>query len=223
MKIILKDGTEIKIRDGGGLSSITTEVDGYTALGALAEKLTPENLEEVKIAQDAETGNVTGEYVNMALIGSSFYVVIGGNPLTVTFGLRELTEDEIKAPAIATAISYLSDEQAVTVKDLYPDWRADGTYKTGERVQYQGELYKCLQDHTAQPGWTPTDAQSLWAKILTNPSGEILPWVQPGSTNGYHKGDKVTHKGQTWESDVDNNVWEPGAVGSEALWHVAEG
>ena len=133
-KIILKDGSEIRIYDGGGLSLIATEIDNYAELGELAKKLTPENLKEVKIAQDAKTGNVTGEYVNMALIGSSLTVAIDGNPLVVTFGLRELTEDELKEPAIATAILYLSDEQAVTVKDLFPDWQADGAYKTGDRV-----------------------------------------------------------------------------------------
>ena len=26
------------------------------------------------------------------------------------------------------------------------------------------------------------------------------------------------HNGKTWESLVDNNVWEPGAVGTESLW-----
>ena len=43
-------------------------------------------------------------------------------------------------------------------------------------------------------------------------SGEItIPeWVQPDSTNSYSKGDKVTHNGKTWVSDIDNNVWEPG-------------
>jgi hypothetical protein len=28
------------------------------------------------------------------------------------------------------------------------------------------------------------------------------------STNAYSKGDKVTHSGKTWISDVENNVWE---------------
>jgi hypothetical protein len=30
------------------------------------------------------------------------------------------------------------------------------------------------------------------------------------------KGDRVTHNDQTWESTVDNNVWEPGVYG----WQV---
>ena len=219
-KIILKDGTEIKIREGASLSYITTDVENYTALEELVKKLSRENLKKVQFAKDSDTGNVMGEYVNMALIGQSLSLAIGETPLAVTFGLREMTEDEIKEPAIMTAIAYLSDEQAATVKTLYPLWKFGEIYAEGERVQYNNELYKCLQAHTAQPGWTPDAAPSLWAKILTDPSGEILPWVQPGSTNGYKIGDKVTHKGQTWESDVDNNIWEPGEVGTETLWHV---
>ena len=65
----------------------------------------------------------------------------------------------------------------------------------------------------AQETWTPDTAVSLWAKVLTDPSGGILAWVQPDSTNPYMKGDKVTHNGKKWSSDVDANVWEPGVYG----------
>lgn len=112
----------------------------------------------------------------------------------------------------------LTDEQALQVTTLYPLWDATKTYAVGDRVRYAGNLYRCLQPHTAQEAWNPADAPSLWAKVLTSETGEILPWVQPDSTNPYAKGDKVTHNGKTWESLVDNNVWEPGAVGTENLW-----
>lgn len=112
----------------------------------------------------------------------------------------------------------LTDEQALQVTTLYPLWDATKTYAVGDRVRYAGNLYRCLQPHTAQETWNPADAPSLWAKVLTDPSGAILPWEQPGSTNPYMNGDKVTHNGKTWESLVDNNVWEPGAVGTENLW-----
>ena len=112
----------------------------------------------------------------------------------------------------------LTDEQALQVTTLYPLWDATKTYAVGDRVRYAVNLYRCLQPHTAQETWNPADAPSLWAKVLTDPSGAILPWEQPGSTNPYMNGDKVTHNGKTWESLVDNNVWEPGAVGTENLW-----
>lgn len=35
----------------------------------------------------------------------------------------------------------------------------------------------------------------------------------------YNKGSKVTHNGKKWESQVDSNVWEPGAFGvGEEIW-----
>lgn len=107
----------------------------------------------------------------------------------------------------------LTDDQALTVPGLFAGWDETGEYAAGDRVRYGGTLYRCLTAHTAQSTWTPTDAPSLWAKVLTDPSGTILPWAQPDSTNPYAKGDKVTHNGKTWVSTVDNNVWEPGAYG----------
>lgn len=112
----------------------------------------------------------------------------------------------------------LTDEQAIEVAPIYTNWAEDGIYVAGDRRRYKEVLYKCLTDHMAQESWTPDVSPSLWAKILTDPSGGILPWTQPDSTNAYAKGDKVTHNGKIWESLIDNNVWEPGVVGTESLW-----
>lgn len=46
-------------------------------------------------------------------------------------------------------------------------------------------------------------------------------WVQPvaGLTNKYQQGAIVRHNGMLWQSAyAGQNVWEPGAVGTEALW-----
>lgn len=108
----------------------------------------------------------------------------------------------------------VDDETAVLVPNLFDIWSDSKHYTKDTRVTYNGVLYKCLQDHDAQADWTPADAPSLWAKVLPGQSGEIGEWEQPGSTNGYKTGDRVTHAGKTWESTADNNVWEPGAVGA---------
>ena len=115
---------------------------------------------------------------------------------------------------IDSAGAYLTDEQALTVPVIYPAWTGDGAaYAVGDRVQYAGVLYKCLQAHTSQATWTPTDAPSLWTKVLIPTPGEIPDWEQPSSTNPYAKGDKVKHNGKIWTSDIDSNVWEPGVYG----------
>lgn len=114
-----------------------------------------------------------------------------------------------------------TDEQALDVSVLYPDcgnMPEGATLSAGERVNYKGVLYKVLTTHQVQAAWNPVDSPSLFAKVLI-PDPEVIPeWEQPDSTNPYSKGDRVTHNEKTWESLVDNNVWEPGALGTESLW-----
>lgn len=106
-----------------------------------------------------------------------------------------------------------TDEQALSVPTLYPSWRSGIAYLTGQRVLFNSVLYKVLQDHTSQDVWNPDDTPSLFAQVLI-PNADVIPeWVQPDSTNPYVKGDKVTHNGKVWVSDIDGNVWEPGVYG----------
>ena len=118
-----------------------------------------------------------------------------------------------------TETASLTEAEAVAATCLYPKWNGNGvTYAKGQRVQYDGVLYTVLQAHTSQAGWTPTDAPSLFAKVLIPDPTAVPEWEQPESTNPYMKGDKVKHNGKVWVSLVDNNVWEPGAVGTSTLW-----
>lgn len=120
--------------------------------------------------------------------------------------------------SLKTMRSGAGDELAVKAPAVYPAWAPGISYELGQRVLCAGTLYKVLTAHTSQEDWTPPDAPSLFAKVLI-PDPEVIPaWEQPDSTNPYMKGDKVAHNGSTWVSTVDNNVWEPGATGTESLW-----
>ena len=122
-------------------------------------------------------------------------------------------EAQASIAALVKLREIATDEQALTVPVLYPAWKGEADYVTGQRVLYGGVLYKVLQDHTSQDAWTPDVTPSLFTKVLI-PDVDVIPaWEQPDSTNTYAKGDKVTHNGKTWVSDVDNNVWEPGVFG----------
>ena len=120
--------------------------------------------------------------------------------------------------SIVQLAQYAPDEVAATAAFAFDPWDAAGAYEVGNRVRYADVLYKCLTGHTAQESWTPDVSPSLWAKVLIPDPSLIPEWEQPSSTNPYAKGDRVTHNGKTWESLVDNNVWEPGAIGTESLW-----
>ena len=131
------------------------------------------------------------------------------------------TENAFMNTALTFAAETFTDEQALKVPSLYENWTGEGlSYCAGKRLRYNDVLYKVLSDHTSQADWTPEAAPSLFAKVLVEDPNVIPEWVQPDSTNAYMTGDKVTHNGVTYESLVDNNVWEPGATGTESCWKV---
>jgi hypothetical protein len=96
--------------------------------------------------------------------------------------------------------------------ELFQAWEPGRACSAGERLRYHGELYRVLQDHTAQADWTPDADPSLYVRVAE--PGTIPEWVQPlGSEDAYNKGDQVRHADKIWTSDVDANVWEPGVYG----------
>ena len=133
--------------------------------------------------------------------------------------MNRIAKARMMRPYIVKALASLDDTDALNVVDIFPVWDANNdAYAENDRVRYNGELYKCLQGHTPQAAWNPIDAASLWAKVLIPDETVIPAWEQPDSTNPYMTGDKVMHNDKIWESQVDNNVWEPDTVGTETLW-----
>ena len=99
--------------------------------------------------------------------------------------------------------------------ELFAPWACPVSYAVGQIRQHGGKLYKCLQAHTSQEGWTPDAAPSLWVAI-SDPAEEWPAWSQPiGAQDAYPLGAKVSHKEKRWISTADNNVWEPGVYGWE--------
>ena len=137
--------------------------------------------------------------------------------------ITEKAIEKLKAMRMQAEINAAgnTDAQALEVSTLYADWETleEGySLVVGDRVTYNDVLYNVITAHNVQSTWNPVDSPSLFAKVLI-PDPEVIPeWEQPDSTNPYSKGDRVTHNEKTWESLVDNNVWEPGALGTESLW-----
>jgi protocatechuate 3,4-dioxygenase beta subunit len=44
-------------------------------------------------------------------------------------------------------------------------WAVGTLYAAGATVTYGGRTYRCLQGHTAQPGWEPPNAPALWQSV----------------------------------------------------------
>ena len=109
----------------------------------------------------------------------------------------------------------LDDATALTGVELFPVWATDTAYVVGDRVQYNGVLYKCIQAHTSQVDWMPDATPALWVIVSVE---EWPEWIQPtGAHDAYDKDAKVSHNGKHWKSTMDANVYEPGVYGWEEI------
>lgn len=110
------------------------------------------------------------------------------------------------------ALSKLDDTTALIVTSLFISWQSDHYYKIDERLRYNDKLYKVVQAHISQLGWEPDKTPALFVEVAK--PGEIPEWRQPtGAQDAYMKGDQVKYDGKIWESQYDNNTWQPGIFG----------
>lgn len=118
------------------------------------------------------------------------------------FKIREMIEK---------ASASLPDADAIEAAELFPAWAVGVAYSVGERVQYDGKLYKVVQAHTSQADWTPPTVPALFTEVAK--PGEIPVWKQPtGAQDAYNTGDKVWYPDANttvYESVIDSNVWSP--------------
>ena len=107
----------------------------------------------------------------------------------------------------------LDDETALTGVELFPTWVVGKAYAVGDRAQYNGTLYKCIQAHTSQSDWMPSATPALWKTVSLD---EYPEWVQPtGAHDAYNIGDKVTYNGQHYVCTSNANVYAPDVYGWE--------
>lgn len=117
---------------------------------------------------------------------------------------------------IEQASAWTDDADALEMIPLFPRWAYPKAYIVGERISYDGLLYKCVQAHTSQADWTPDVTPALWVRVSVE---EFPEWVQPqGAADAYNKGDKVTFEGKHYISLIDGNVWSPAVY--PAGWEI---
>lgn len=110
---------------------------------------------------------------------------------------------------LANSTENLSDEDALEVAALFPTWASKDGQEVivGERLWYDGKLWKVIQTHTVQENWTPDTAVSLFTEVSIS---EWPEWKQPtGAQDSYMTGDKVTFDNKHYISLIDYNTWSP--------------
>lgn len=197
--------------DGSKLDD--TSFDGYNFIinsDVDVSYFTKDRLEKISFYQDEV--NIAGFY-NAEVTRYEKYTGEDKTSVTVSFVSKTVITPDSRVSYLAGLL--LTDEQAVASPFLFDEWDPDGVSYTAEvsKVTYNDLLYKCLQSHVSQASWNPADAVSLWVRI-DDPAIEWPEWRQPtGAHDAYPIGAKVSHNEKHWVSNVDNNVWEPGAYG----------
>ena len=107
----------------------------------------------------------------------------------------------------------LSDEEAVTVVSLYPEWTVGFDYKRNWIIRHDDNLYRIGQDHTSQEQWVPgeTGTEALYSKIEITEGGYEVWQEWDGVSGSYANGQIVKDPTdeQLYQSLIDNNVWGP--------------
>ena len=128
---------------------------------------------------------------------------------------------------LSTETSELSDEDALDVAAMFPTWisllpedplnpKPSDTLPIGERVWYDGKLWKVTQAHVPQSNWTPDTAVSLFTEVSIVEWPEIPENIP--STAPWMAGDKGTWQGQHYICQINNTVHNPSQY--PAAWQL---
>ena len=169
MKFIFNDSSELSFQQ------VTGSVDHLKIL-SLEDPATLRSYFEdplkVKKLTVQERGQTVAEYegytdlYSIAWTPGEIYIVTMYKPDQTPEAQTEKAQAAVLVAQIQA--QELTDAQAITVKAIYPEYDPNGVlYPSYFKVQHNGSLYKCQQEHTSQPGWEPGVAPSLWVLVET--------------------------------------------------------
>ncbi len=94
-------------------------------------------------------------------------------------------------------------------------WAPGIAYAVGDRVTFNGTVYKARQNHTSVVGWEPTSATQLWHIPNSCAGSEWAPQTE------YFVGSQVSYQGANYEALVAHTsepTWTP--AGTPSLWQA---
>ena len=102
------------------------------------------------------------------------------------------------------------DTKIIDCEDLVDNWDIGIDYAVDDIRKFDGQVYKCVQAHTSQDGWEPSQTPALWAIKHTKNKRNPKPYVQPtGAHDAYMIDEVVLFNDAVFISKVDNNAYSP--------------
>lgn len=124
---------------------------------------------------------------------------------------RPLSFSEVQEMLVRQQINTLTvdDNTALRMVEFYPEWSAGQAYTAGYKVHRGGNLWRCLQAHTAQTGWEPGNAASLWTEICESHAGTKYDPIPYNGNMALEAGKYYNQSGKTYlcNRDTGNPVY----------------
>ena len=125
---------------------------------------------------------------------------------------RPLSLSEVQEMMVRQQINMLAvgDATALRMMAYYPEWTAGTAYAAGDRLVYNGDLYKVLQAHTSQETWLPgTGTESLYTRIDEQHDGAKCDPIPYSGNMALESGKYYSQSGKTYlcNRDTGNPVY----------------
>lgn len=125
---------------------------------------------------------------------------------------RPLSMGEVQEMMVRAQINTLAVDDATALRMVayYPEWTAGTAYAVGDRLVYNGDLYKVLQAHTSQETCLPgTGTESLYTRIDEQHDGTKYDPIPYSGNMVLKAGKYYSQSGKTYlcNRDTGNPVY----------------
>ena len=125
---------------------------------------------------------------------------------------RPLSLGEVQEMIVRAQINTLAVDDATALRMVayYPEWTAGTAYAVGDRLVYNGYLYRVLTAHTSQETWLPgAGTESLYTRIDEQHDGTKYDPIPYDGNMALESGKYYTQSGMTYlcSRDTVNPVY----------------
>lgn len=118
---------------------------------------------------------------------------------------RPLTESEVFSLLLSQKGQELDvdDNTALRMMRYYPEWESGKSYAVGNKITRNGKLYKVIQAHTSQAGWTPENVPTLFTEINETHDGTLEDPIPYSGNMALEKGKHYIQDGEIYRCTRD--------------------
>lgn len=154
---------------------------------------------------------VNGEYVDMTAAEIAVMQEASAKA-EIEEKRRPLSMGEVQEMMVRAQINTLAVDDATALRMVayYPEWTAGTAYAVGDRLVYNGDLYKVLQAHTSQETWLPgTGTESLYTRVDEQHDGTKYDPIPYSGNMALEAGKYYSQSGKTYlcNRDTGNPVY----------------